>query len=147
MDRIMLSKVGLATVIPVRNMDRAIRFYTKILGGSVNMRAEGDRRNYFASINLGNEQFWLVKPERRERRDLAYTTFIVKDIKRTVAGLKSRGVKFLRAEKIDPDSTIEGPILYTSHGAESFFKDSEGNQLMLWAAPPRFEWPKHTKPY
>jgi len=68
--------------MPVRNMDRAIRFYTKILGGSVNMRAVGDRRNYFASVSLGKDQFWLVKPEKREKRDLAYMTFIVKDIKR-----------------------------------------------------------------
>jgi catechol 2,3-dioxygenase-like lactoylglutathione lyase family enzyme len=147
MDEVMLSKAGLATVMPVRKMDRAIRFYTKILGGSVNMRAEGDRRNYFASISLGKEHFWLVKPEKRERRDLAYTTFIVKDIKRTVADLKSKGVKFLRAERMDPDSRVNGTILYTSHGAESFFKDSEGNQLMLWAAPPGFKWPKGTKPY
>jgi catechol 2,3-dioxygenase-like lactoylglutathione lyase family enzyme len=143
----MLSKAGLATVIPVTNMGRAIRFYTRILGGSVNMRAEGDRRNYFASVSLGKEQFWLVKPEKREKRDLAYTTFIVKDIKRTVAGLKSKGVKFLRAEKLDPDSRVDGPILYTSHGAESFFKDSEDNQLMLWAAHKGFKWPKGTRPY
>jgi predicted enzyme related to lactoylglutathione lyase len=135
----MLSKAGFATVIPIRNMDRAIRFYTKTLRGSLNMRAEGDRRNYFASVSLGQTQFWLVKPEKREKRDLAYSTFIVDDIKRTVAGLKSKGVKFLRAEKMRPKSRVDGPILYTSHGAESFFKDSEGNQLMLWEAPPGFK--------
>ena len=143
----MLNKAGLATVMPVRNMDRAIRFYTKILGGSVNMRAEGDRRNYFASVSLGKEQFWLVKPEKREKRELAYTTFIVKDIKRTVAGLNSKGVKFLRAEKADADSRVDGSILYTSHGAGSFFRDSEGNQLMLWGAPLGFKWPKGTRPH
>jgi predicted enzyme related to lactoylglutathione lyase len=143
----MLSESVVASVIPIRDMDRAIGFYTKTLGGSLNMRAEGERRNYFASVSLGKTQFWLVKPEKREKRDLAYTTFIVNDIKRAVAGLKSKGVKFLRAEKIGPETRVDGPILYAPHGAESFFKDSEGNQLMLWQAPPGFKWPKGTKPY
>jgi len=141
----MLSKAGFATVIPIRNMDRAIRFYTKTLGGSLNMRVEGDRRNYWASVKFGKTELWLVKPEKREKRDLAYSTFIVNDIKRTVARLKSKGVKFLRAEKMGPDSRIDGPILYTPHGAESFFKDSEGNQVLLWEAPSIVKWKWHRR--
>ncbi len=81
---IMLSKAAFATSVPIRNMDRAIRFYTRTLGGSLNMRAQGEMKNYWASVNVGKEEFWLVKPEKREKRDLAYSTFIVKDIKKTV---------------------------------------------------------------
>jgi predicted enzyme related to lactoylglutathione lyase len=128
----MISKAGFATSVPIRNMDRAIAFYTRALGGSLNMRGQGEMKSYWASVNVGKEEFWLVKPEKREKRDLAYSTFIVRDIKRTVVGLKRKGVKFLRAEKMGPDSRIDGPISYTSYGAGAFFKDSEGNLLAIW---------------
>ena len=128
----MLSKAAFATSVPIRNMDRAIRFYTRTLGGSLNMRGQGEMRDSWASVNVGKAEFWLVKPEKREKRDLAYSTFIVKDIKKTVVGLKGKGVKFLRAEKMSSDSRIDGPISYTPYGAGAFFKDSEGNLAALW---------------
>jgi len=128
----MLSKASFATLVPIRNMDRAIRFYTHALGGSLNMRGEGDMKNYWASVSVGKTEFWLVKPEKQEKRDLAYSTFAVKDIKKTVSGLKSKGVKFSRAEKSGPQSKVDGPIEYTPYGASALFKDSEGNLSMLW---------------
>ena len=128
----MLSEAGFATLVPIRNMDRAIRFYTDVLGASVNMRAEGEMKNYWASVNVGKAEFWLVKPEKREKRTLAYSTFVIKDIRKTVSNLKGKGVKFLRAEKMGPESKIEGPISFSPYGAEAFFKDSEGNLSMVW---------------
>jgi len=119
-------------MVPIRNMDRAIKFYTKALGGSLNMRAPGDMKNYWASLNVGKTEFWLVRPEKREKRDLAYSTFVVKDIKKTVAGLRKKGVRFLRGEKVSSDSRVEGPIVYSTFGAGALFKDSEGNLMMLW---------------
>jgi predicted enzyme related to lactoylglutathione lyase len=132
---ILLSKSSFATMVPIRNMDRAVKFYTRMLGGSLNIRGEGDMKDYWASVNVGKTEFWLMKPEKREKRSLAYSTFLVKDIKRTAAGLKRKGVKFLRAEKMGGDSRIEGPVVYTPYGASAFFKDSEGNLLMLWQTP------------
>ncbi len=128
----MLSKASLATLVPIKNMDRAIRFYTKALGGSLNMRAPGDMKNFWASVDVGKTEFWMIHPSKREKRDLAYSTFVVKDIKKTVAGLKKKGVRFLHGEKMGPDSRVKGPITYDSYGAGALFKDSEGNLLMLW---------------
>lgn len=54
------------------------------------------------------------------------------DISAVVADLKKKGVKFSRAEKYDKDTKIEGPVGRHSWGAEAFFKDSEGNLMMLW---------------
>jgi predicted enzyme related to lactoylglutathione lyase len=119
-------------MVPIRNMDRALKFYTKTLGGSLNMRAPGDMKNAWASVSVGKTEFWMIRPEKREKRGLAYSTFVVKDIRRTVVGLKKKGVKFLRAEKTDPDSKINGPITYSAYGAGAMFKDSEGNLFMLW---------------
>ncbi len=128
----MLARSGFATLLPIRDMDRAIRFYTRALGGSLNMRPKGDMRDYWASVNVGKTEFWLIRPEKFEKRDLAYSTFVVKNIKKTVDGLKRKGVKFLRAERMGPDSRIDGPIVYSPYGANAFFKDSEGYLLMIW---------------
>jgi len=128
----MLAKASFATMIPIRNMDRAIKFYRKALGGSLNMRAPGDMRNYWASVSVGKSEFWLIRPDKREKRDLAYSTFVVRDIKKTVGGLKKKGVRFLPGEKMGPDSRVEGPIVYGPYGAGAIFKDSEGNLFMLW---------------
>jgi hypothetical protein len=113
-------------------MNRAIKFYTKSLGGSLNMRAKGDMRNSWASVNVGKSEFWLIRPDKHEKRDLAYSTFIVKDIKKMVAGLRKKRVRFLRGERMGADSKVEGPIVYSMYGAGAMFKDSEGNLFMLW---------------
>jgi predicted enzyme related to lactoylglutathione lyase len=128
----MLSKADFATFIPIRNMDRALKFYTKTLGGSLNMRGRGEMKNSWASLSLGKTEFWLIRPEKHEKRDLAYSAFIVKNIKKTVEGLKKKRVKFLPAERMGADSKIDGPISYTPYGATAILKDPEGNLLMLW---------------
>jgi len=127
----MLSK-DFATLVPVRNMGRALKFYTKTLGGSLNMRAKGDMKNSWASVSLGKSEFWLVTPKKPEKRDLAYSVFVVKDIKKTVSGLRKRRVRFLRAERMGAESKVDGPISYSPYGAGAMLKDSEGNLLMLW---------------
>lgn len=131
----MLSKADFATLVPIRNMNRALKFYTKTLGGSLNMRPPGEMKNSWASVSLGKTEFWLIRPEKHEKRDLAYSTFVVKDIKKTVGGLKKKRVKFLPAERMGADSKIDGPISYSPYGASAIIKDSEGNLLMLWENP------------
>jgi catechol 2,3-dioxygenase-like lactoylglutathione lyase family enzyme len=128
-----LSQVGKhASLIPVRNMDRAVKFYTETLGGKLLHRMEGEMKDFWASVKLSGCEFWLVSPEEREKRELAYDVFAVDDIKAVVGELKGKGVRFNRGEKMGKDSRVEGPITYDSAGATAFFKDSEGNLLMLW---------------
>jgi catechol 2,3-dioxygenase-like lactoylglutathione lyase family enzyme len=113
-------------------MDRAVKFYTDSLGGKLLNRMEGEMKDFWASVKIGKEEFWLVAPEEREKRELAYSAFVVEDIKAVVAELKGKGVKFARAERNSKDTKIVGPIAYESFGASAYFKDSEGNLLMLW---------------
>jgi catechol 2,3-dioxygenase-like lactoylglutathione lyase family enzyme len=127
----MLEKAHFVTLVTVKKMDRAIKFYTDTLGGKLVSGGEGDMKNW-ASIKVGRNEFWLIVPDEWEKRELAYNAFIVDDISAAVAELKARGVKFSRAEKFDADTKVEGPIGRHSWGAEAFFKDSEGNLLMLW---------------
>lgn len=128
-----LSKSGShATLIPVKNMDRAVKFYTETLGGKLLQRMEGEMKDFWASFQLCGCEFWLVAPEEREKRALAYDAFMVDDIKAMVSDLKAKGVKFDKGEKTTKESRVEGPITYDEVGATAFFKDSEGNLLMLY---------------
>jgi predicted enzyme related to lactoylglutathione lyase len=120
------------TMIPIRNMSRAIKFYTKKLGGKLQYRGTGKMKDYWASMKLGDSELWFVSPEKRERRTLAYTLFVVKNIRAHVKKLQKKGVKFQRAEKMGPETKIEGAIAFDPFGAAAFFKDTEGNLLMVW---------------
>lgn len=131
-----LSKARLTTLVPIRNMDRALKFYTGTLGGKLVYRGEGEMKDGFASLTLGDSELWLIVPSEREPRKLAYTALVVDDIKSAVDGLKQKGVKFQRAERTSKDTKIEGPIAHESFGSSAFFKDPEGNLLMLWQNQP-----------
>jgi len=129
----MLSKSRFAALIPIKNLDRALKFYTESLGGKLKDRGQDDMKDSWASITVNKTELWLVKPQKRERTELAYNVFMVSDIKKTVRGLIKRGVKFLPGEKMGPGSKVDGPITSMPWGARSaFLKDSEGNLLMLW---------------
>ncbi len=128
----MQAKARLGTLITIKNMDRAIRFYTRTLGGKLTFRGRGEMRNFWASLELGGTPLWLVSPERTERRKLAYNVLFVGDIRKTVADLKKRKVRFTPADRMSKETRVEGPIAFDSFGASAFFRDSEGNLLMLW---------------
>jgi catechol 2,3-dioxygenase-like lactoylglutathione lyase family enzyme len=133
----MLAKSGFAALIPIKKMDRAIEFYTTTLGGKLGMRGDGEMKDMWASVKISKSEFWLIAPEKQEKKDLAYNVFLVGDIKATVEGMRKKGVKFSPAEDMGPGSKKDGPIATTPWGAKSaFFKDSEGNLLMLWEEAP-----------
>jgi|SRR5271170_3846148 len=132
----MISKAPLATLMPIRDMNRAIKFYTKALGGKLQYRGKGQMRNFWAWVKLGPNDVWLIAPQKREKRTMAYSTFLVQNIRAAVKELKGKGVKFQRAEKMGPKTRVEGPIAYESVGAAAYFKDTEGNLLMIWQNVP-----------
>ena len=134
--RKMASKATLVTLMPIRKMGRAIKFYTKLLGAKLEYRGQGEMKNAWASVKLGGNDIWLIAPEEREKRKLAYTGFLVKDIKKFVSGLQKGGVKFQRAQKSSKDTKVVGPIAFEEWGASAFFQDSEGNLLMVWQNTP-----------
>jgi uncharacterized glyoxalase superfamily protein PhnB len=131
----MASSVTFVTLVPVRNMSRAIQFYSKKLDGKVVMRGTGAMKNYWAAMRLAGHDIWLVTPDKPEKRSLSYTTLVVKNAKRYVQGLQKRGVKFEKAERMGPDTVVDGPIASNDYGASAFFKDPEGNLWMVFQNP------------
>jgi predicted enzyme related to lactoylglutathione lyase len=92
-------------------------------------------KDYWASVKVGRAEFWMMAVETQEKRERAYSSFVVDDIKAEVAELKKKGVRFQLPEKIGPGTKIEGSIARGAMGAAAQFKDSEGNMLMLWENP------------
>lgn len=134
----MLSKSDHASMIPIKDMDRALAFYTDTLGGKLQTRGDGEMKDSWASVKVNKAEFWLISPEKREKIELSYNVFTVADIEKVVEGLKKKKVKFDPAEDMGPGSKAEGPIATMPWDAKSaFFKDSEGNLMMLYEdAPP-----------
>ncbi|MCI4369213.1 MAG: VOC family protein [Thermoplasmata archaeon] len=128
----MASNAHLVTLIPIRNMNRAIKFYTGPLGGKLLYRGQGAMKDAWAGLKVGGAEVWFIVPEKREARKLAYQTFVVKNIRRYVSGLKRAGVKFEKPERMNAETKVEGPIAFETFGAAAFFKDTEGNLLMAW---------------
>jgi predicted enzyme related to lactoylglutathione lyase len=132
----MASDAQFVTLMPIRKMNRAVKFYTKVLGAKLLYRGQGEMKDGFASVKLASHEIWLVAPEKREKRNLAYSGLVVKNIKRFVSKLQGNGVKFQRATKMSKETRVEGPIAFESWGASAFFSDSEGNTLMVWQNDP-----------
>jgi|HubBroStandDraft_1064217.scaffolds.fasta_scaffold00229_13 catechol 2,3-dioxygenase-like lactoylglutathione lyase family enzyme len=128
----MFASARMVSLIPVRNMQRAIKFYTKKLGAKVVFRARGPMKNYWASLRLGKVDVWFVAPDKIEKRSLAYHTFVVKSVRTAVKGLQKKGVKFEKGQKTPSSTSIEGPITWEPFGGAAFFRDTEGNLLMVW---------------
>jgi catechol 2,3-dioxygenase-like lactoylglutathione lyase family enzyme len=103
--------------VPVRDMERAKRFYTETLGLRSPNLDEG-----WPEFPTGNVSLYLVEPARIGAEFAPHTSHIalrVPDVAAARAELEARGVDF------------EGEILDTGVCHMAFFRDSEGNGLML----------------
>lgn len=120
--------------IPVNDMDRAVKFYTEVLGMTVaklNRDDMGDRLNR-ADLRSGDDMVVLFqRPDPIEKDALkengaTHQAFIVdqEDFELAVKKMKERGVKLHTIPTVDRES-----------GRGLYFFDSEGNLLQLYAPP------------
>ena len=128
----MAPNATLVTLLFFFNLTGSIVFYTRRLGARLNDRGRGKMKDFWASIRLAGSEMWLIAPEKREPRKLAYTLIAVRNIKSYVGRLQKSGITFQRPERMSKDTKIVGPIAFDAYGASAFFKDSEGNLLMIW---------------
>jgi len=110
--------------LPTSDLARARRFYEEALGLRPEMVTEGG-----VMYGSGGTQFF-VYPSRNKAGGHTQMSWLVKDIKAEVAGLKATGVMF---EEYDQpgiktvDSVVQsGPDVWTA-----WFKDPDGNLLGL----------------
>ena len=103
--------------VPVEDMERAKRFYGETLGIH-----SPDLENAWPEFETGNVSLYLVDPAAIGAEFKPHNSHIalrVPDVAATRSELESRGVEF------------EGEILDTGVCHMAFFRDSEGNALML----------------
>jgi len=109
--------------IPVRDQDRALRFYTEKLGFRVLTDQQMSDSQRWIELSIPGAQTGIVlfTPEGHEDRIGTFlnTSWEVDDIDRTYANLQSRGVEFA------------GPPQKQPWGTFVMMKDSEGNQIVL----------------
>ena len=109
--------------VKVKNLKRAVEFYTKKLG-LICRRQEKD----WAAIRIGDAEIHLYLYGGVTHG----VEFYVDDLDEEVKKLKERGVEFFYDENM-PNfiSADENKITEFPWGRTAFFKDSEGNDLAL----------------
>lgn len=111
--------------IPVKDQDRALKFYTEKLGFELLVDAEmGPQRWIELKIPGGETQVVLFTPEGHEDRvgTFSNVVFMSDDIQKTFKELKAKGVKFKGELKEEP------------WGTYAILEDSEGNTFCLSSA-------------
>jgi predicted enzyme related to lactoylglutathione lyase len=121
----MLKKIVYVSVL-VKDQDKALDFYTKVLGFEKRAESPTPERPRFLSVGLKGQDFELVlwpgtpgQAQPFQGRAMAAYTIETADCRKAFETLKSRGVKF------DTD------VLEYPWGYVAVFQDPDGNRLQL----------------
>ena len=118
----MIKAIKFASV-PVRNQDRALSFYTKVLGFKVLTDQPFDDTRRWIELGLprGETRLVLFTPDGHEDRIGGFSnlTFLADDVEATARTLAERGVEFVK------------PPTKADWGTAAVFKDADGNQFVL----------------
>jgi len=124
-DKSMLEKVLYVTVF-VKDQDKALAFYTNVLGFQKRVENPTPAGPRFLTVGLEGQDFELVlwpgtpgQGQPFQGRSTAAYTIETKDCRRAYETLKSRGVKF------------ETEVLEYPWGNVAVFQDLDGNHLQL----------------
>jgi predicted enzyme related to lactoylglutathione lyase len=121
----MLTKSPTTTMLPVSDMDRAVRFYSDTLG--LEERATTpDGGHVFAA---GSDAIGLLPAEAGAQSGHTVLSFEVTDIEAEIRDLEGRGVTF--ADYDTPGLKTVGHIADMGGERAAWFADSEGNILCI----------------
>lgn len=131
----MIKTTGLYHIgIPVEDVERAVKFYTEVLGMTVAKAGTDDMGDKLSRVDLrsGNSMVVLFKRPKPlagdgvERDGATHQAFMVspEDFELAVAKMKDWGVR------VHTTATVDRPS-----GRGFYFFDTEGNLLQLYAPP------------
>jgi catechol 2,3-dioxygenase-like lactoylglutathione lyase family enzyme len=120
----MLDRFDITLMVPVKDLDRAKRFYEEKLGLTPEREDPGT-----AHYRTGSTSFDLYPTQFAGSAQHTLAAWIVDDIRAVVAELRDRGVVF---EEYDlPGLKTEDGIADLGFELAAWFKDSEGNTLSI----------------
>jgi catechol 2,3-dioxygenase-like lactoylglutathione lyase family enzyme len=121
----MLANASVTTMLPVKDLDRARRFYEEGLG----LEPSGMRPDGKFTYDCAGTTLALFPKEGGTKADHTAISFRVPDISAAIADLKRRGVKF---EDYDfPGLKTVGHVCVLGSEKAAWFLDTEGNILCL----------------
>lgn len=121
-----LTKAGVTTILPVKDMDRARKFYEETLGlEPKGFAADG---NYLFACG-GGAHIALIHKSEGTKAEHTALSFEVQGIEEFIAQFQGRGVVF---EEYDlPNLKTVSKVCVLGSDKAAWFKDSEGNYLCL----------------
>lgn len=121
----MLGTADATPMIPVKDLDRAKRFYADTLG----LKALDQMGDEVVSMRSGSTAIDVYRSEYAGTNKATALTFNVDDINAEVRELKDMGVTF---EHYDMEGLTRDGDIYTAEGMKTaWFKDPDGNILSL----------------
>jgi catechol 2,3-dioxygenase-like lactoylglutathione lyase family enzyme len=121
----MLSKAGIAAIVPVSNVDNAVDFYGGLLGLELDVRRDDLPENREAEFRAGDGKLVVYESVAAGQSRGTLAAFRVEDIEAVVAELRERGVVF---EEYDlPDLKTENGIASIGDLRAAWARDPDGN--------------------
>ena len=125
----MLARARVAAIVPVSDVEAAIRFYGDTLGLKLMERRSDLPENREAEFAAGDGTLLVYESVGAGQSRHTVAGFRVDDIDEVVAGLRERGVAF---EEYDlPDLKTEGGIAAVGDVRAAWCKDPDGNILAV----------------
>ena len=127
----MLEQARVVAIVPVSDVEAAIRFYGETLGLKLRERRSDLPENREAEFEAGEGTLLVYESVGAGQSRHTVAGFRVDDIDEVVAGLRERGVAF---EEYDlPDLKTEGGIAAVGDVRAAWCKDPDGNILAVEA--------------
>jgi catechol 2,3-dioxygenase-like lactoylglutathione lyase family enzyme len=128
----MLDQASIAAVVPVSDIEAAIRFYGETLGLRLGERRDDLPENREAEFTAGAGTLFAYESVGAGQSRHTVAGFRVDDIEAVVAGLRDRGVTF---EEYDlPDLKTENGIASIGDVRAAWCKDPDGNIIAIESA-------------
>lgn len=124
----MLNNAVAQATIPAEKLDRAVRFYSDVLGLK-NVQIENDQAAVFEA-GAGSQILIYQRP--RTKADHTAITFNVDDLEGTLKDLGAKGVKPEQYDMKEMKTDARGIATMGSHQM-AWVKDTEGNILGFFA--------------
>ncbi|HET9213972.1 MAG TPA: VOC family protein [Gaiellaceae bacterium] len=129
----MLARAGIVAIVPVSDVEAAIRFYGETLGLELQERRDDLPENREAEFKAGQGTLLLYESVGAGKSRHTVAGFRVDDVDEAVARLREQGVEF---EEYDlPQMKTEGGIAAVGDVRAAWCRDPDGNLLAIESVP------------